>query len=126
MQLPKLFFQTSSTSFLGIFIVSPSRSSRIPGQKPKVNHDCLLQINSLTSLVMINVPPYSTLYKIYTVKGASFKRVICTTHFALINVYYIDLLKPTGYVMHQQFNIQHLYALPTLYLRVLYLSENTQ
>jgi hypothetical protein len=27
----------------------------------------------------------------------------------------INLLKPTGYVMHQQFNIQQLYALPTLY-----------
>jgi hypothetical protein len=36
----------------------------------------------------------------------------------------INLLKPTGYVMHQQFNIQQLYALPTLYLYVLYLSEN--
>jgi hypothetical protein len=33
-------------------------------------------------------------------------------------------LKPTGYVMHQQFNIKQLYALPTLYLSVLYLSEN--
>ena len=38
----------------------------------------------------------------------------------------IDLLKPTGYVMHQQFNIQQLYLLPTLYLFVLYLSENKQ
>jgi hypothetical protein len=28
------------------------------------------------------------------------------------------VLKHTGYVMHQQFNIQQLYALPTLYLRV--------
>jgi hypothetical protein len=28
----------------------------------------------------------------------------------------INLLKPAGYVMHQQFNIQHLYALPTMYL----------
>ena len=37
-----------------------------------------------------------------------------------------DLLKPTGYVMHQQFNIQQLYVLPTLYLRVLYLSEYKQ
>jgi hypothetical protein len=36
----------------------------------------------------------------------------------------INHLKPTGYVMHQQFNIQQLYALPTLYLCVLYLSEN--
>ena len=39
----------------------------------------------------------------------------------------LNLLKPTGYVTHhQQFNIQQLYALPTLYLCVLYLSENKQ
>ena len=38
----------------------------------------------------------------------------------------INLLKSIGYVMHQQFNIQQLYALPTLYLCVLYLSENKQ
>jgi len=37
-----------------------------------------------------------------------------------------NLLKPTGYVMHHQFNIQQLYALPTLYLCVLYLSQNKQ
>ena len=35
-----------------------------------------------------------------------------------------NLLKPTGYAM--QFNNQQLYALPTLYLCVLYLSENKQ
>jgi hypothetical protein len=38
----------------------------------------------------------------------------------------INLLKPTGHVMHQQFNIQQLYVLHTLYLCVLYLSENKQ
>jgi hypothetical protein len=38
----------------------------------------------------------------------------------------VKLLKPTCYVMHQQFNIQRLYALPTLYLCVLYLSGNKQ
>jgi len=38
----------------------------------------------------------------------------------------INLLKPTGHVMQQQFNIQQLYALSTLYLCVLYLSENKQ
>ena len=38
----------------------------------------------------------------------------------------INLLKPTGYVIHHQFNIQQLYALSTLYLCVLYLSENKQ
>jgi hypothetical protein len=38
----------------------------------------------------------------------------------------INLLKPTGHVMHQQFNIQQLYVLPALYLCVLYLSESKQ
>jgi hypothetical protein len=38
----------------------------------------------------------------------------------------INLLKPTGYVMHQQFNVQQLHALSTLYLCVLYLSQNKQ
>ena len=38
----------------------------------------------------------------------------------------INLLKPTGYVMHHQFNIQQLYVLSTLYLCVLYLSQNKQ
>jgi len=42
---------------------------------------------------------------------------------------FLNLLKPTGYVMHQPVNwrnIQQLYALPMLYLCVLYLSENKQ
>ena len=39
---------------------------------------------------------------------------------------FINLLKPTGHVMHQLFNIQQLYVLLTLYLCVLYLSENKQ
>ena len=43
-----------------------------------------------------------------------------------MHTFHINLLKPTGHVMHQQFNIQQLYVLPTLYLRVLYLSENKQ
>ena len=38
----------------------------------------------------------------------------------------LNLLKRTGHVMHHQFNIQQLYALPTLYLCVLYLFENKQ
>jgi len=41
-------------------------------------------------------------------------------------VMFFNLLKPTGYVMHHQFNIQQLCALPTLYLCVLYLSEKEQ
>jgi hypothetical protein len=38
----------------------------------------------------------------------------------------LNLVKPTGHVMHHQFNIQQLYVLPTLYLCVLYLSDNKQ
>jgi hypothetical protein len=37
-----------------------------------------------------------------------------------------DLLNHTGHVMYHQFNIQQQYVLPTLYLCVLYLSENKQ
>ena len=36
----------------------------------------------------------------------------------------INILKPTGHVKYQQFNIQQFYVLPTLYLSILYLSEN--
>jgi len=45
-----------------------------------------------------------------------------------MNVYkaMINLLTPTDHVMHQQFNIQQLYALPTLYLCVLCGSQNKQ
>jgi hypothetical protein len=39
---------------------------------------------------------------------------------------HVKLLKPTGHVMHHQFKIQQLYALPTLYLRVFtYLRTNS-
>jgi len=36
-----------------------------------------------------------------------------------------NLLKPTGYVMHQQFNIQQLYVLSTLYVFCTYLRTNS-
>ena len=48
------------------------------------------------------------------------------THQLLAYADDVNLLNPTGYVIHQQFNIQQLYVLPTLYLCVLYLSENKQ
>ena len=47
-------------------------------------------------------------------------------HLSILFPQQLNLLKPTGYVMHQQFNSQQLYVLPTLYLCVLYLSENKQ
>ena len=47
------------------------------------------------------------------VRTGSLNKTVCASN-----------LKPTGHVMQQQFNIQQMYALPTLYLCVLYLSEN--
>jgi hypothetical protein len=39
----------------------------------------------------------------------------------------INVLKPTDYVMHQQFNVQQMYALPTLsiYVFCIYLRINS-
>ena len=37
----------------------------------------------------------------------------------------INLLNPTGYVMHHQFNIHQLYVLPTLYVFCIYLRTNS-
>ena len=54
-----------------------------------------------------------------------FKQTSAEPAFKLLNLR-VNLSKPTGYVMHHQFNIQQLYAPPTLYLCVLYLSENKQ
>jgi hypothetical protein len=54
------------------------------------------------------------LYNAYGLRRNRFIALVC------------NLLKPTGHVMHQQFNVQQLYVLPTLYLCVLYLSENKQ
>ena len=51
--------------------------------------------------------------------------LVLKTHKQLM-VLRINLLKPAGHLMHQQFNIQQLYTPPTLYLCVLYLSENKQ
>jgi len=35
-------------------------------------------------------------------------------------------MKPTGHYMYNQFNIQQLYVLPTLYLCALFLPQNKQ
>ena len=83
--------------------------------------------NSPTSISLL------TLVKTYVFAvGRKFKSSFtCCIWFGLVTFGYdvtgwVNLLKPTGPVIHQQFNIQQLYALPTLYLCVLYLSENKQ
>jgi hypothetical protein len=66
-------------------------------------------------------------------RGSEYHKILwCTNSFSTVFKYLpfwmlflANLSKPTGYVMHQQFNIQQLYALPTLYLCVLYLKVFT-
>ena len=45
----------------------------------------------------------------------------------MINVeqWIINLLKPTGHVMHQRYNIQQLYVLPTLFMCFVFIWEQT-
>jgi hypothetical protein len=80
------------------------------------------------TLILIASPKLSFILISYFCLG-SWRREIClstTVSCYLQEIKNINLLKHTGRVMHQQFNIQQLYALPTLYLCVLYLSENKQ
>ena len=66
---------------------------------------------------------YTTQNIIITVFGSPLSSAYPEPFVAL---YSLNLLKPTGHVMRQQFNIQQLYVLSTLYLCVLYLPENKQ
>jgi len=52
--------------------------------------------------------------------------IIVTQVKGIFNIPLLNLLKPTGHVTHHQYNITQLYALPRLYLCVLYLSEKEQ
>jgi len=77
-------------------------------------------------MAIIKRGPYPFTVMNWTVSG-----VRCLTHFVLTpqKMYrngLLNLLKSTRHMMHHQFNIQQLYVLPTLYLCVLYLSENKQ
>ena len=67
--------------------------------------------------------PTSTDYTIYSSSNYTMEQKLAAYSYlkSRMNVLSLNLLKPTGHVMHQQFNIQQLYALPTLYL-----SENKQ
>ena len=108
---------------------------------------CFLQIQ-LKSMFVLNFLIHTTLWLLesYEFHGTTFSYscacLVITVKLHAANIPYsclcthinfasfvkvtFNLLKPTGYEIHHQFNIQQLYALPTLYLCVLYLSENKQ
>jgi hypothetical protein len=81
------------------------------------------------------VPSHVTIHRHVSVAFVAIIRVSCnnTNNILMFIVVHllvcyvnVNLLKPTGDVMYHQFNIQQLYVLPTLYLCVLYLSQNKQ
>ena len=69
----------------------------------------------------LTVELYRATYNLYDVDSQFFPK-----HKNSCSCCFLNLLKTTGHVIHQQFNTQKLYVLPTLYLCVLYLSENKQ
>ena len=81
-------------------------------------HVILIRVDFLTACIIPGNTTCLLLFMVDTVLT-----ILLFLHFKGIR---INFLKPTVYVVHQQFNIQQLYALPTLYLCVLYLSENKQ
>ena len=76
----------------------------------------------LHNVQTVSVPPPSKAYCSYMGEKRPRRKV----NHSLPSSADVNLLQPTGHVMHQQFNIQQLYVLPTLYLCDLYLSENKQ
>jgi len=52
----------------------------------------------------------------YQLSNLQLHKIAYRTTFLKLRKALLNLLKPACYVMHHQFNIQQLYALPTLYL----------
>ena len=88
--------------------------------------------NSIGVSIGIHVVPrhlvgwFDILNTVQLIVEAFFLFYLCRSLRVYIFESVFDLLKLTGHVLHQQFNIQQLYVLPTLHLCVLYLSENKQ
>ena len=60
------------------------------------------------------------------VASKQYLKIVHTVHCVLIYFASINLLNPTGHMMHRQFNIQQLYVLSTLYyLFCIYLRTNS-
>ena len=97
---------------------------------PESNQSCLPTVEVNNTRNYTSTLPHSFLtYKgraLYCVCFPPISSALAEANSKLFTILHFNLLNPTGHVMHQQFNIQQLHVLPTLYLCVLYLSENKQ
>ena len=107
-----LYFQTT------IQYCWSARSYKISKKGTEVDYVCGRTVSGL-----ISVCSYLH-YQIVTDLDQSSCGRLMAEHYVILPLH--NILKPTGHVMHQQFNIQQLYVVPTLYLCVLYLSESKQ
>ena len=102
-------------------------------------HETLKIVNYVSSSFKTNLNFARRLARVNTCKweiskyshfSTEFKNLSILLCYILHNerspIFLLNILHTTGYVMHQQFYIQQLYLLPTLYLCVLYLSVNKQ
>ena len=87
----------------------------------KVNNNIAWEISSAYALFVLIIYYKAPLIRVRPLKGPRAKYVPALGSTTRVGRGIRGLN-----VMHQQFNIQQLYALPTKYLCVLYLSENKQ
>ena len=92
-------------------IIAKSRPVHIRMTTVRISYQLNIKFCSLTSQIL-SIMIFVLCFKILDTCSAFFRWHVFRSlgHF--------NLLKPTGHVMHQQFNIQQLYVLPTLYLCV--------
>ena len=95
-----------------------TRYNKLPHLTPRGNSTTGLEFFVFIRII-IDLKHRISFYTAHCLEVQKYGRVGGTL-FLNIN---IKLFKPTYYLMHQHFNIQKLYALPTLYLFVLYLSQ---
>ena len=112
-----------STSFVCIISHSTEFSDKWvnqPRYRPGVATSAPYNLNW-----MVFITEMKSIYS--AVRTGSSNKAVCASSLKCWNkAVCASSLKSTGHVIQQQFNIQQLYALPTLYLCVLYLSENKQ
>ena len=85
------------------------------------------RLSSQTSCIQIQTAPLQQ-QLLHTLRSISFEDSVFLDHsvtFSVLPHRTIFSTKPTGHVTHQQFNIQQLYVLPTLYVFCIYLRTNS-
>ena len=109
-----------------LFSIVPNSRRQLLSKTNRVGHNGVSQVQCYCGTIICERFIFCN-----TINLVFFFSFICLLCKVILNYKFtfpsfMNLLKSTGHVMHQRFNIQQLYVLPTLRLYVLYLSENKQ